>query len=850
MRIPISWLKEYVDVTVSPQELADMLTIAGMEVDAVEYIGIPGGADEDKRLVWDRELLIIGQILQVEQHPNADKLVLATVEYGAEETETVVTGAPNLFEYIGKGDVSHLNLFTPFALEGAVVYDGHKEGNVKMKLKGKALRGIHNRCMVCSAKELGLGEDHDGIMITDAADLGLDELVPGTPLQDIFGDVVIDFEVIPNIARTASIVGVAREVAALTGQPIRYPSYEVQQDGQSDVTELVTITTEEPELNPRFTAMLIENVSLGQSPLWMRRRLELAGMRGKNVVVDVSNYVMLEMGQPNHTFDWDYMQSRTADYGAETDSKVHINTRLAHEGETLITLDGTERELKPFSILVTDPAGNLSLGGIMGGQNSEINDNTTNVLLEAAAWNYMNIRRTSHTLKMNSDAGFRFSRGVHPSQAILGCKRAAELLRQYAGGTVAQGIIDSYPAPADTVTVSVELEYVKRWSGLDVTAADCKTLLEKLEFEVKLDGDTIIATAPDHRIDIFGKNDIVEEICRMYGYDKLPTTEMADVLPPQRGNVSLEREMLLKDALVDLGMQEVITYRLTTPEREAKLLSSGPADDRSYVTLANYVSADRVAMRHSLLASVAEIAADNSRHAKRISIFEVGKVYLPNEERDLPTENSRLALVMTGERGKQSWQDGTAPTTYDFYDIKGVVEDLVGSLNIQNFKMAVGEHPTFRPGRTAKLMLNDRMLGWMGELHPLVVESLEIRTDHPVLAAEIDLDILLKKLKDARKFDPPSPYPAVEEDLAVIVDSNTSAADVEAAIRKAGGFLLKSADLFDLYEGDSIPAGKRSLAFHLTFQAPDKTLKDKIVAKLRNKIIGGLKHKLGATIRE
>ena len=825
-----------------------MLTIAGMEVDEVEYIGIPGGKDENKRLVWDRELLIIGQILQVEQHPNADKLVLATVEYGAEETETVVTGAPNLFEYLGQGDLTDLSLFTPFALEGAIVYDGHKEGNVKMKLKGKALRGIHNRCMVCSAKELGLGEDHEGIMITNAEDLGVDELVPGTPLQDIFGDVIIDFEVIPNIARTASIVGVAREVAALTGQPIRYPSYEVQQTGEVNVNDAAIITTDEPELNPRFTAMLIENVGLHQSPLWMRRRWEMAGMRGKNVVVDISNYVMLEMGQPNHTFDWDYMKSRSADYDAG--GKVHINTRLAHDGEKLITLDGSERELKPFNILVTDPAGNLSLGGVMGGQNSEINDNTTNVLLEAAAWNYMNIRRTSHALKMNSDAGFRFSRGVHPSQAILGCKRAAELLRKHAGGTVAQGIIDYYPAPAETITVEVELDYVKRWSGLDVTAAECKTLLEKLEFVVELDGDLIKATAPDHRIDIHHKNDVVEEICRMYGYDNLPTTEMADVLPPQRGNVGLEREMMLKDVLVDLGMQEVITYRLTTPEREAKLLATGPADDRSYVTLANYVSADRVAMRHSLLASVAEIAADNSRHAKRISIFEVGKVYLPNEEGDLPTENTRLAMVMTGERGKQSWQDGSAPAEYDFYDIKGVVEDLIGSLNILNFRMELGEHPTFRPGRTAKLMLNDRVLGWMGELHPLVVESLEFRTDNAVLAAELDLDILLKKLRDTRKFDPPSPYPAVEEDLAVIVDTNVAAADVEEAISKAGGFLLKSVELFDVYEGDSIPQGKRSLAFHMTFQAPDKTLKDKIVAKLRNKIIGGLKHKLGATIRE
>ncbi len=336
----------------------------------------------------------------------------------------------------------------------------------------------------------------------------------------------------------------------------------------------------------------------------------------------------------------------------------------------------------------------------------------------------------------------------------------------------------------------------------------------------------------------------------MYGYDNLPSTEMADTLPTQRGNVTLEREMLLKDTLVNLGMQEIITYRLTTPEREAKLLASGPADDRSYVTLANTVSADRVAMRHSLLASVAEIAAENSRHAKRISIFEVGKVYLPNEEGALPTENSRLSMIMTGERSTVSWQDADAPAEYDFYDIKGVVEDLIGSLNVMNFKIEVGEHPTFRPGRTAKLMLNDKVLGWMGELHPKVKENLDFRGDGAIMAADLDLDLLLPKVRDAVKFNPVSNYPAVQEDLAVVVDTTVSVADVAAAIDRAGGFLLKKVELFDVYEGDSIPDGKRSLAFHLAFQSPDKTLKDKDVAKLRNKIIGGLKHKLGATIRD
>ena len=846
MRIPISWLKDYVNITLSPEELAEKLTIAGMEVDEIEYVGIPGGND-DKRLVWDRELLILGQVLKVEQHPDADRLVLATVDYGADEHEVVVTGAPNLFEYIGQGDVTDKNLFTPFALEGAVVYDGHKDGQVKMKLKGKALRGIFNRCMVCSAKELGLGEDHDGIMLFNAADLGLEELIPGTPLQDIFGDAVIDFEVIPNIARTASIIGVAREVAALIGEQVCYPSWDVVQEGTS-VEGQVKISTENPDLNPRFTAMLIEGVSLKESPLWMQRRLELAGQRPINVVVDISNYVMLEMGQPNHTFDWDYMKGRAAEY--DPDGPVHIITRLADDNETLVTLDGQTRELFPFNILVTDPAGNLSVGGIMGGENSEINDNTTNVLLEAAAWNYMNIRRSSHALKMNTDAGFRFSRGVHPSQALLGAKRAAELLRRLAGGTVAKGIIDYYPNPAETVTVTTDMSYVRRWSGLEITAEEAKQHLEKLEFQVTVDGDSITAIAPDHRIDIEGKHDLVEEICRMYGYDNIPATEMSDVLPPQRANVSLEREEKIKDILVKLGMQEVVSYRLTTPEREGKLLVNVSPDDRPYVTLANYVSADRVAMRHSLLASVSEIAADNSKHSDRISIFEIGKVYVLDEEGVLPDELPRLAMVMTGKRGKESWQDVSVPAEFDFYDLKGIVEGMISSLNVNGFSIEAASHPSFRPGRTAKLKLNDKQLGWIGEFHPLVVEKLGFRSAGPVLGCEMSLDILLPKTKNTIQFDPVSQFPPIVEDIAVIIDKTIPASTVEQTISKAGGFLLKSIELFDLYEGDQIPNGKRSLAYHLTFQAPDKTLKDKNVAKLRNKIVGTLKNQLQATIRD
>ncbi|MDJ0754066.1 MAG: phenylalanine--tRNA ligase subunit beta [Ardenticatenaceae bacterium] len=845
MLIPISWLKEYVDVELPVEELAELLTIAGLEVQGIDYIGIPGGNDPN-RLIWDRELLVIGQILKVEQHPNADRLVLATVDYGREEDEVVVTGAPNLFGFVGQGDLSSRHILTPFAMEGATVYDGHKEGQVKMKLKGKALRGIYNRCMVCSAKELGLGEDHEGIMLFTAADLNLEALAPGTPLQDVFGDAVLDIEIIPNIARCASIIGVAREVAALTEQAVRYPSYEVHMDGPP-VEGKVKITTDNPELNPRFTALVIEGVEHRPSPLWMQRRIEMAGQRPINVIVDISNYVMLEMGQPNHTFDYDYMRGRADRY--DPDGPVHIITRLAHEGETLITLDGSEREMPDYTILVTDPQGNLSVGGIMGGQNSEINGSTTNVLLEAAAWNFINIRRSSHALKLNTEAGFRFSRGVHPSQAVLGARRAAELMRIYAGGTVNNGIIDYYPAPPDPAVIEIDLPYIHRWSGLDLSAEHCADLLRRLEFEVEVSGDHLVVSAPDHRLDIEGKHDVVEEICRVYGFDKLPSTDMSDVLPPQRGNEELDREEMVKDLLVRLGLQEVITYRLTTPERESKLITSGTPDDRPYITLANAISVDRVAMRHSLLASVAEVAADNSRHADRIALFETGLVYVLGEEGVLPDELPRLALLLNGQRNFEAWQDGNAPGSLDFYDLKGIIESLVEEFHISGFRVEVGEHPSFRPGRTARLWINETHLGWMGELHPLAVEALNFYTEDPVLAAEMDLGLLMRKMRPAIKFTPIMNYPAVNEDLAVIVDKSITAAAVKETIEKAGGFLLQKVTLFDVYEGDPIAAHQRSLAYHLSFQSPSKTLKDRDVAKLRQKIIGQLERRLGAKLR-
>ena len=844
MLVPLSWLKDFVTIDHPVEQVDRLLTNAGLEVKTINIIGIPG-AD----LEWDRNLIMLAHLLKVEQHPNADRLVLATVEFGADNTETVVTGAPNLFAYKGQGDISQLQIYSPLALEEAVLYDGHKDGRVKSKLKGRELRGIFNRAMLCSEKELGISEEHEGIILMQR-DTNSPDYVAGTPLQDVLGDAVLEIDIIPNIARCASMIGVAREYAALTNQRIRYPDYTVVMEGESSDGR-IQLTTENPDLNPRFVGYIIDGVQQTASPYWMQHRLRLAGQRPINVVVDISNYVMLEMGQPNHTFDYDFLRQRANQYNP--DGPIHINTRLPHDGETLTTLDGITHKLEPYSILVTDPLGNLSLGGVMGGADSEIKPETQNVFLEAAAWNFINIRRTSTRLGIHTDAAFRFSRGVHPSQALLGAQRAAELLRCLAGGTVADGVIDYYPQPLEPVTVTLKLDYARRLSGLDLSGAEMAALLARLEFEAEVHEDHLLVTAPDHRMDIEGPHDLVEEICRMYGYDNIPSTILSDVLPPQRGNVALDQEERIKDTLVQAGLQELITFRLTSTAQEAKLMPKGHAagpDARPYVSLTNPISAERAAMRHSLLASVLEVATSNSRYQERLALFEIGPIFIADEDEVLPDEQTRLSVLLSGKRSAAGWQNG-AVGTYDFFDLKGVLEALFAELHL-TISYEPTDHPTYRPGRTARLLLGENQVGVMGELHPLVVEQfdLQVEDDQPVLAADIDLDALIDHIPSHYPYDPISPYPAVHEDIAVVVDQLVTAVSVEEVIRKSGGYLLKDVQLFDVYVGDQIGAGKKSLAYHLTFQAPDKTLTDKVVQKSRKKIVGQLRHRLNARLRE
>lgn len=868
MRIPISWLKDFVDIDdISVEEIAYRLTLAGFEVDGIEYVGVPiGDIEPAKRvpaandpLVWDRDKLVVGHILEVKEHPGADRLVLAMVESGIGEVETCVTAAPNLFDYKGKGPLE-TPLITGYAREGAVVFDGHKDDGSLLTLKPRKLRGIENKTMVLSQKELGLSESHVGIMLFDT------DAAPGTPLQDVIGDQVLILDLTPNLSRAFSIIGVAREVAAIFDRPVQYKSPEVNATGPV-ISGQVDIEIREPELNRRFTLALLKGVELKPSPWKIRHRLELVGMRPINNMVDITNYVMMETGQPLHAFDYDILVKR-AGGNAPT-----IITRTPDPSEKLTTLDDVERELDPQTILVADTAGALSLGGIMGGEESEINDNTTNVLLESANWNLINLRQTLTGQRergnaIRSEAAMRFSRGVHPEQALVGLMRGIEMMHELGGGEVAKGIIDNYPLPLPEVTVELPLKEIRRIIGMSIKTDTVVDILERLEFGVEVENRVLKATVPNYRMDIglapdhehadiagvVGQADLLEEIARIYGYDRIPNTMLIDELPPQRNNPALQWEEFVRDSLSKLGLQEIITYRFTTPQAEARLIPEGAASslpDADYVELANPISADKSVMRHTLLASALQILASNARWRTREALFEVGKVFHLKAGSKLPEEPRHLVLAMTGTRDITTWQSGgtVEDDLMDFFDVKGVVEGLLEALHVENALFERSDHTSYFPGRVADLRVGDVVVGQLGQIHPLVAEAFNL-PDQPVLAAEFNLDALLGQIDTSYEVEPLSTYPAVNQDIAVIVPESTTAAEVEQLIWDAGGDLLRRVQLFDVYRDERLGEDKKSLAYSLTFQADDRTLEDKHANKMRGKIEKALQRQLKAEIRK
>ncbi|MBN1230936.1 MAG: phenylalanine--tRNA ligase subunit beta, partial [Anaerolineales bacterium] len=749
----------------------------------------------------------------------------------------VLTGAPNLYEYKGKGPLEK-PIKVAYAKEGAVLYDGHKEGWELTTLKKTKIRGVESFSMVCSEKELGISEEHEGIIIL------AEDAPTGMPLADYMGDAVFTIDILPNIARDANMIGVAREIAAVLNRPLKTPAYTFLAEGEP-IDGQVSIEITNPEMNARFTAGLIKNIEIKESPAWVRRRLALAGMRPINNIVDATNYVMLDVGEPLHAFDYDVLLKRSGGKAPK------IITRAAVQGEKLTTLDDVERTMDDFTTLVCDTEGALAMAGVMGGLESEVTEDTKTVLLEAASWNLINTRKTLAAHKMSSEAAYRFSRGVHPEMAPRGLARGLEIMRQWSGGVVCKGIIDEYPAPVEDPSVTTTVEEVNRRLGINISMDEIVDILQRLEFKVVVNGNSFTATVPDHRLDIsdgvVGRADILEEIARIYGYDRIPESRLADELPPQVTYQELVLENRIKDLLVALGLQEIINYRMTCPEREAQAVVPGTPIPETYVTLENPISPDRAMMRQNLLANVLEIIERNIRLREHLAIFELGPVFIPQAGEILPDEQPHLAMALSGRRALPGWQ-AADEGIMDFFDLKGIIEALVSGLHIENVTYQPVQHPSLHPGKAASIMAGELQMGVFGELHPLVKEQYDL-DKNPVLVANLDLRAVYSLAQTRFEAEVVPNYPPVLEDLALVVAEAVSAVTVQNLIYNTGKGTITDVRLFDVYRDEKLGIGQKSLAYSITYQAQDRTLTDDEVSKIRNKVIRRAEYELKAQLR-
>ncbi|MBA4189097.1 MAG: phenylalanine--tRNA ligase subunit beta [Planctomycetaceae bacterium] len=835
MLVPLSWLREYVAIP-DAAHLVERLTIAGLESSGVKVFGVgsPAGIrvkPEDAGLVWERDKVMVAKVLEITKHPEADKLKLVKLEYGASESKTVVTGAPNIAP--GQSGMKVI-----LGLRGCRYYLCDKDGKkTTVTLEPKALRGIMNDAMCMSNYELGISDEHEGIIILDDADPA-----PGTPAADMLGEVVVELDILPNMARCLSMVGIAREVAALTGVPANIPEPKVVTVAES-IESKAAVVIADPKLCPRYTATIIRNVKVGPAPRWMQSRLQYAGMRPINNIVDVTNYVMLEYGQPLHAFDYDVLVKRAA-------GKVPtITIRSAKPGEKLKTLDGQERTLSPENLVIADAAGAIALAGVMGGAETEVTADTKTILLESAAFDFVSVRKTARQFNLFSEASTRFSRGVHSDLVLPAAVRAADLFRQHASGEVLSGIIDDYPAPPPPQVVELHRSEIARLLGFDVPAAEVERVLSALHFTVKPERFGWAVTVPRTRLDIqAGAADLIEELARVFGYDKLPERLLPLELPEPKGNRSLELEDKVRDLLADQGLQEAITYSLSSAETEAKLNNGAT----THVALLNPLSPERSVMRRTLLPGVLAVAQKNLEATDSVSMYELGFVYVPKAGERLPDEPRQVVIVLCGRRTATAWDDtqGVRPAQYDFFDLKGVVESLATDLHLPGVTYSPAKTtPWLHPMRAAEVSANGKSVGVFGELHPKVAANFGLG-ERAVQVAELDLEAILAAAPDRFPYKPFSTFPPAKRDVAVVVPAETPAEKVMAEIRAGGGELLTAAELFDVYTGPGIPAGTKSLAFALTYQSLNRTLGEKEIGDAHKKVEGRLRHVLKAQIRD
>ncbi len=798
MKLPLSWIREMVAVEVPPKELAHALTMAGTEVESLQRVG----AD------WKR--VIVARIQELDRMPKTDNLFVARIDAG-EGLHTVVTGAPNL----RVGDK------VPWVQPGGELPGG-------FQIMRRTFRGVESEGMLCAADELGIGTDHEGIYV-------LEPNAPvGVPLEQYFDETVLELKITPNRPDTMNVLGIAREIAALFGLPLRLPSFELPAGGPS-VDSLVQVAVADPDLCPRYSASVVLGAQVRPSPTWMQRRLFLSGVRPISNLVDVTNYVMLEVGQPLHAFDRDKLAGT-------------ITARRARPGETITTLDGQERELPPGTLVIADARGAQAVAGVMGGLASEVSETTRDVVIEAANFDRTSIRRTSRALRLATEASKRFERGLDPEMTVPAAARAAALMVELAGGTAASGVADAYPAPPAPRIITTSATRVAGLLGKSYPVPEIRDVLDRLGFAVEVAGETIRATVPSWRVDVEGPADIAEEIARITGYEQIPNTLPAGALPEPYPNPVRRWGLKAKRALAAAGLQEVMTYSLVDEQASARLDSGAPypapVPPAPGIRLANPLSMELSTLRTTLLGSLLETVRSNLRHTSRVAIFELARVYLPPLD-PLPTEQHRLALALTGPRRPTSWSEREEP--FDFFDLKGAVEAALSALGLRDVAWRPETHPTLHPGQAAVLEWQGQRVGIAGQVHPVVAERFEL--DSAVFVAELDFELLAQVANETPPIVTPPRFPGVDMDIAAVVDDTTSHAAVVEAIRAAGAPLLESVRLFDVYRGEPIPPGKKSLAYSLTYRAPDRTLTEAEASEVHQRIEQRLRDQFNAQIR-
>ena len=797
MNVSIKWLKEYVDFDLSSETLAERLLMLGMEIESIKQRG--EGLDR----------VVVGRINTVDKHPKADKLVLCNVDVGAGTDAQIVCGAPNARE----------GLVAPVALVGAELPNG-------LIIKRARIRGEESQGMLCSEQELAISEEASGLMALP------DNMQIGAPIVEALGldDVLLELEITPNRPDCLSMIGVAREISVAVENPLRLPEVNVQQ-GMTDIHNLTSVTIEAPDLCPRYAARVIRGVKIASSPTWLQRRLEAIGIGTINNIVDITNYVLMEYGHPLHAFD----------YHRLTENRIVV--RRAEPGEKLKTIDAEERELTPDMLVIADAENPVALAGVMGGFDSEITDQTIDVLLESAYFYPPSIRKTSKTLGMHTEASHRFERGADPEGVIPAINRAAQLIAEIAGGEICSGIVDAYPGKREATNIKLRPERANFVLGTEISEDEMRDILTRLGFTVS---DTFEVTVPSFRPDVGQEIDLVEEIARVYGFDNIPTTLPRGDIPIPKVDPKEDLRERVKTYLLQCGMMEAMNYAFYHQDvfDRIRLESTDPL--RQAVQIANPLTEDQSIMRTTLLPSLLANAQRNRNHQiNDVQFFECSKVFIPNGTGEYPNEPERVAGIIAGNLGAGVYGDPLRPA--DFFDIKGVVEGMLDRCGISDYTIAHTDHPTFHPGRRAEVRIEDKALCVFGEAHPEVLENHDL--PHKAYLFELDFERLVGVVEPTKQFETIPIYPSVNRDLAIVLDAGTPASRPTEIIKSAGGELVSALHLFDVYTGEQVPEGKKSLAFAIEYRSAAETLTDEIVDRVHGGILEQLEQELGATLR-